>query len=68
MDIFGEISKLKRQSRRAALATIVDVRGSIPSAAAAKMLVFEDGSILGTGGGRLRRRRCAQGRSGSHAG
>jgi xanthine dehydrogenase accessory factor len=51
MDIFEEISKLKRQGRRAALATIVNVRGSIPSVAAAKMLVFEDGSILGTVGG-----------------
>lgn len=51
MDIFEEISKLKRQGRRAALATIVNVRGSVPSVAAAKMLVLEDGSILGTVGG-----------------
>jgi xanthine dehydrogenase accessory factor len=51
MDIFEEITKLKREGRRAALATIVNVRGSIPSVAAAKMLVFEDGSILGTVGG-----------------
>lgn len=51
MDIFEEISKLRRQGRRAALATIVNVRGSIPSVAAAKMLVLEDGSILGTVGG-----------------
>ena len=51
MDIFEEISRLKRQGRRAALATIVNVRGSLPSVAAAKMLVLEDGSILGTVGG-----------------
>lgn len=51
MDIFEEIVKLKRQGKRAALATIVNVRGSIPSEAAAKMLVLEDGSILGTVGG-----------------
>ncbi len=51
MDIFEEIAKLKREGKRAALATIVNVRGSIPSVAAAKMLVHEDGSILGTVGG-----------------
>ena len=51
MDIFEEIYKLKREGKRAALATIVNVRGSIPSVVAAKMLVFEDGSILGTVGG-----------------
>jgi xanthine dehydrogenase accessory factor len=51
MDIFEEIYKLKREGKRAALATIVNVRGSIPSVVAAKMLVREDGSILGTVGG-----------------
>lgn len=51
MDIFEEITRLKRDGKRAALATIVNVRGSIPSVVAAKMLVREDGSILGTVGG-----------------
>lgn len=51
MDIFEEIAKLKRERKRAALATIVNVRGSIPSVVAAKMLVREDGSITGTVGG-----------------
>ena len=51
MDIFEEITKLKREGKRAALATIVNVRGSIPSVVAAKMLVREDGSIVGTVGG-----------------
>jgi xanthine dehydrogenase accessory factor len=51
MDIYTEICNLRRQGRRSALATIVNVRGSIPSAAAAKMLVRDDGSILGTIGG-----------------
>jgi len=51
VDIFEEIIKLKREGKRAALATIVNVRGSIPSVMAAKMLVREDGSILGTVGG-----------------
>jgi len=51
MDIFEEIGNLKRAGKRGALATIVNVRGSIPSVMAAKMLVREDGSILGTVGG-----------------
>jgi xanthine dehydrogenase accessory factor len=51
VDIFEEIGKLKREGKRGALATIVNVRGSIPSVAAAKMLVREDGSISGTIGG-----------------
>jgi xanthine dehydrogenase accessory factor len=51
MDIYSEICNLRRQGRRSALATIVNVRGSIPSVAAAKMLVRDDGSILGTIGG-----------------
>jgi xanthine dehydrogenase accessory factor len=51
MDIYSEICNLKRQGRRCALATIVNVRGSIPSVTAAKMLVRDDGSILGTVGG-----------------
>ena len=51
MDVFQEICNLQRQGRRSALATIVNVRGSIPSAKAAKMLVRDDGSIVGTIGG-----------------
>lgn len=54
MGIYEEICRLKREGKRAALATIVNVCGSIPSVAAAKMLVREDGSIMGTvGGGRM---------------
>ena len=51
MDIFDEIAKLKHEGKRGALATIVNVRGSIPSVMAAKMLVRDDGSIAGTVGG-----------------
>jgi xanthine dehydrogenase accessory factor len=51
MDIYEEIVRLRHEGRRAALATIVNVRGSIPSFATAKMLVRDDGSILGTIGG-----------------
>ena len=51
MDIYEEIVKLRQQGRRGAVATIVSVRGSIPSFKTAKMLVRDDGSIYGTIGG-----------------
>jgi xanthine dehydrogenase accessory factor len=51
VDIYEEITRLRREGRRGALATIINVRGSIPSFHSAKMLVREDGSIAGTIGG-----------------
>jgi len=51
MDIYEEIVKLRQTARRGAIATIVNVRGSIPSFETAKMLIRDDGSILGTIGG-----------------
>jgi xanthine dehydrogenase accessory factor len=51
MDIYEEIVKLRHDGRRGAVATIVNVRGSIPSFKTAKMLVRDDGSIVGTIGG-----------------
>ena len=51
MDLYEEIVKLRREGRRGALATIINVRGSIPSFNTAKMLVRDDGSIVGTVGG-----------------
>lgn len=51
MDIYEEIVKLRQQGRRGAVATIVNVRGSIPSFKTAKMLVRDDGSMCGTIGG-----------------
>lgn len=51
MDLYEEIVKLRQQGRRGAVATIVNVHGSIPSFKTAKMLVRDDGSILGTIGG-----------------
>src|SRR5207237_7775560 len=52
MDIYEEIVKLRQEGRRGAVATIVNVHGSIPSFKTAKMLVRDDGSIFGTIGGR----------------
>lgn len=51
MDLYGEISEIRKKGKRAALATIVRVRGSIPSFEAAKILVRDDGSTLGSIGG-----------------
>lgn len=51
VDIFEEIVALRRAGRKGAIATITSVRGSIPSFQTAKMLVRDDGSIVGTVGG-----------------
>ena len=51
VDIYEEIVALRRSGRRGALATITNVRGSIPSFQTSKMLVRDDGSIIGTVGG-----------------
>ena len=51
MDIYEEIVRLRQSGRRGAVATIVNVRGSVPSFETAKMLVRDDGSIVGTIGG-----------------
>lgn len=51
MDIFEELVRLRRSGRKCALATIVQVQGSIPSHQSAKLLVRDDGSIAGTIGG-----------------
>jgi xanthine dehydrogenase accessory factor len=51
MDIYEQIVELRRSGRRGAVATIVNVRGSIPSFRTAKMLVRDDGSVVGTIGG-----------------
>jgi xanthine dehydrogenase accessory factor len=51
MDIYEELLRLRNVGQKCALATIVDVRGSIPSYESAKLLVREDGSMTGTIGG-----------------
>ena len=51
MDIYQEIVGLLQAGRRGAVATITSVRGSIPSFQSSKMLVRDDGSIVGTIGG-----------------
>lgn len=51
MDIYDEVVRLRRLGQKCALATIVQVNGSIPSYESAKLLVREDGSMTGTIGG-----------------
>lgn len=51
MDIYDEIVRLRKAGQKCALATIVQVNGSIPSYESAKLLVREDGSMAGTVGG-----------------
>jgi xanthine dehydrogenase accessory factor len=51
MDLYDEIVRLRKLGQKCALATIVQVKGSIPSYESAKLLVREDGSIFGTIGG-----------------
>src|SRR5580698_5731574 len=51
MDVYDEIIRLRKLGQKCALATIVQKRGSIPSFESAKLLVREDGSMMGTVGG-----------------
>lgn len=51
MDVYEELVRLRGMGQKCALATIVEVRGSIPSYESAKLLVREDGSMVGTIGG-----------------
>src|SRR5437870_12346221 len=51
MDIYAEIARLRKEGRKAALATIIQVQGSIPSYESSKILIRDDGSIVGTVGG-----------------
>src|ERR1700674_771889 len=51
MDVLEEVIRLRREGKRAVMATIVHTNGSIPSFESSRMLVKEDGSIVGTIGG-----------------
>jgi len=51
VDLFEEIVRMRKAGMRGALATIVHTNGSIPSYESSRMLVREDGSIVGTIGG-----------------
>jgi xanthine dehydrogenase accessory factor len=52
LEIYAEMKRrLDEGATAAAMATIVQTRGSTPQRAGAKMVIFEDGSFIGTVGG-----------------
>jgi len=50
-EIYAEMRSRLRRGGRAAMATVVKTRGSTPQQEGAKMVVFDDGSFIGTVGG-----------------
>jgi xanthine dehydrogenase accessory factor len=50
-DVFAEILRLQQDGQRGALCTIISSKGSLPMSGKAKMLVGEDGTMVGTVGG-----------------
>ena len=50
-DFLEEILKIKEEGKSAVLATIIGTKGSTPREVGAKMLILENGKILGTIGG-----------------
>ncbi len=57
MNLFSEIERIRRSEKQGALCIIVQAKGSTPRKVGARMIVKEDGSILGTiGGGNLEKK------------
>ena len=53
-ELFQKIADCVQRGQNVALATVISRKGSLPMSQQAKMLVFRDGSIMGTiGGGKL---------------
>ena len=50
-EIYAEMKRRIEQGQKAAMATIVRAKGSTPQQVGAKIVVFEDGSFIGTVGG-----------------
>src|SRR5258706_16448933 len=50
-EIYGEMRRRLEQGALAAMATVVNTRGSTPQQTGAKMVIFADGSFIGTVGG-----------------
>lgn len=51
ISVYRELARLAESGEPAALATVIEVRGSCPQAAGSKMVVRAGGSIVGTVGG-----------------
>lgn len=50
-EVYDEITRAQVAGRRLAVATIITTSGSTPQRTGAKLLVFEDGRMMGTVGG-----------------
>jgi xanthine dehydrogenase accessory factor len=50
-EIFMEMKRRLDQGARAAMATVIKTSGSTPQQVGAKMVIFDDGSFIGTVGG-----------------
>jgi xanthine dehydrogenase accessory factor len=50
-EIYLEMARRLDLGARAAMATVVSAKGSTPQQAGAKMVIFDDGSFIGTVGG-----------------
>ncbi len=53
IDIYEEIIRLRAKGESSALATVISTAGSTPREQGAKMLIRQDGSIVGTVGGSI---------------
>jgi xanthine dehydrogenase accessory factor len=51
LEIYQELAKIAASGERAVLATVISSRGSVPRKAGTKMIVKEDGSLVGSIGG-----------------
>jgi xanthine dehydrogenase accessory factor len=50
-EIFLEMKRRLEQGGRAAMATVVNTKGSTPQQVGARMVIFNDGTFIGTVGG-----------------
>jgi xanthine dehydrogenase accessory factor len=50
-EIYAEMHRRLKEGAAAAMATVLKTRGSTPQQEGAKMVVFDDGSFIGTVGG-----------------
>ncbi|HLR68077.1 XdhC family protein [Virgibacillus alimentarius] len=51
IDFYEKVMSARKESKRAAVATIIRTKGSIPRETGAKMIIYSDGDIDGTIGG-----------------
>ena len=50
-EVYDEITRAQAEGKRLAVATIITTSGSTPQRTGAKLLVFDDGRMMGTVGG-----------------